>query len=136
MSVSIRPCPTCNCMLLGDSPQCPHCGHVLDATRAAELFELIPAEALRASEDAQPCPQCGEGVRVGLVRCWSCGAFMNPEMEAAYREMQASPAPIIFSQLPPDAQRPTGPGNASGSIGTARFGGTMAGGDDSDYTLG
>ncbi|HVW02797.1 MAG TPA: hypothetical protein VHB77_20735 [Planctomycetaceae bacterium] len=126
-------------MLLGDSPQCPHCGHVLDPARAAQLFELIPAEEMRASEDEQPCPQCGEGVRVGLVRCWSCGAFMNPEMEAAYREMQASPAPIIFSQLPADAvqRNASPPADESAPIGTARFGGPAApGGDDSDFVLG
>ena len=32
------------------------------------------------------CASCGEACRKGLVRCWNCGAFTRPEIEAAYRE--------------------------------------------------
>jgi hypothetical protein len=116
MSVSIRGCPACNAMLLGDSAQCPHCGHVLDASRAtSEFLELIPASELQMSEadDELPCRQCGEMVRLGLVRCWHCGAFTNPEIEATYQRMQANPSPIMFSDIsaaeaadaPEDAER-------------------------------
>ena len=87
-------------MLLGDSASCPHCGHVLDAARASEFISLIPSEALEDSEQEEPCPQCGERVRVGMVRCWNCGSFIHQEMEAAYREMQATPSPIVYSPLP------------------------------------
>ena len=114
MSVSIRGCPACNAMLLGDSAQCPHCGHVLDASRVgSDFLDLIPASELKMSsdnEDEQPCRQCGEMVRVGLVRCWHCGAFTNPEIEATYQRMQANPPPIMFSDVSgDDANSPSAP---------------------------
>lgn len=102
MSVSIHGCPACSAMLIGDSPSCPHCGHVIDASRAtSEFLELIPSGELALSEgdDEQPCRQCGEMVRVGLVRCWHCGAFTNPDIEATYHRMQANPAPIMYSDV-------------------------------------
>lgn len=102
MSVSIRGCPACSAMVLGDSPSCPHCGHVFDATRAAsEFLDLIPSGELELSEadDEQACRQCGEMVRVGLVRCWHCGAFTNSDIEATYQRMQASPSPIMYSDV-------------------------------------
>lgn len=89
-------------MLIGDSPSCPHCGHVLDAQRAAsEFLDLIPSAELQVSEsdDELPCKQCGEMVRIGLVRCWHCGAFTNSEIEATYHRMQAHPAPIMYSDV-------------------------------------
>ncbi|MDB5336086.1 MAG: hypothetical protein JWN70_1705 [Planctomycetaceae bacterium] len=89
-------------MLIGDSPSCPHCGHVLDAARASsEFLDLIPSGELALSEgdDEAPCKQCGEMVRVGLVRCWHCGAFTNPDIEATYQRMQASPTPIMYSDV-------------------------------------
>src|SRR6187401_2362210 len=49
------------------------------------------------------CPECGELVRPGLVRCWNCGGFMNRELEQKYLEMQAAPKKVFFSQLPDDA---------------------------------
>lgn len=48
------------------------------------------------------CPFCDEMVRVGLVRCWNCGAFMREDIADAYRKMQENPAPMIFSKLPDD----------------------------------
>lgn len=102
MSVSIHGCPACSAMLIGDSPSCPHCGHVLDAARASsEFLDLIPSGELALSDgdDEQPCKQCGEMVRVGLVRCWHCGAFTNPDIEATYQRMQASPTPIMYSDV-------------------------------------
>lgn len=89
-------------MLIGDSPSCPHCGHVLDAHRAAsEFLDLIPSSELHVSEsdDELPCKQCGEMVRIGLVRCWHCGAFTNSEIEATYHRMQAHPAPVMYSDV-------------------------------------
>ncbi len=47
-----------------------------------------------------PCPDCGEMVRVNSLRCWNCGAFMNPKLEEKYLEMQAKPQQTIFSDLP------------------------------------
>lgn len=48
----------------------------------------------------RPCPECGESVRKGLVRCWNCGAFMDSNLQAKYQEMQTNPTPPIFSQVP------------------------------------
>lgn len=86
-------------MLLGDTPQCPHCGLVLDQSRVTELGEFIPASELILTdeEEQNQCRQCGEMVRVGLVRCWNCGAFAKEDIEASYRERQANPPPILFS---------------------------------------
>ena len=50
----------------------------------------------------EPCPDCGEMVRVNSVRCWNCGAFMNRELEVKYQEMQANPNRIILSEIPQD----------------------------------
>ncbi len=47
-----------------------------------------------------PCPDCGEMVRVNSLRCWNCGAFMNPELEEKYLEMQSKPQETIYSDLP------------------------------------
>ena len=57
-------------------------------------------EACMSSPNESPCPDCGEMVRINSVRCWNCGAFMNRELEAKFLQMQANPAPIIFSQIP------------------------------------
>lgn len=56
-----------------------------------------PATPQTASPSEIPCPECGELVRKQLIRCWNCGAFMHKKLEAKYQEMQANPAPIIFS---------------------------------------
>lgn len=47
-----------------------------------------------------PCPDCGEMVRVNSLRCWNCGAFMNPDLEEKYLEMQSRPQETIYSDLP------------------------------------
>lgn len=60
---------------------------------------LLPSEVTAAANE-RPCPECGEKVRTGLVRCWNCGAFLKKEIEQKYAEMQAKPARIIFSELP------------------------------------
>ena len=36
-------------------------------------------------------------VRAGLVRCYNCGAFMDPEVEARYLKMQAETPAVIYS---------------------------------------
>src|SRR5436190_7572506 len=63
----------------------------------SEKTKTAPATSER------PCPECGELVRPGLVRCWNCGGFMNRELEQKYLEMQAAPKKVFFSQLPDDA---------------------------------
>jgi hypothetical protein len=60
----------------------------------------VQAKPAPGGELERPCPECGEKVRKGLVRCWNCGAFMNATLQARYQEMQTNPAPPIFSQVP------------------------------------
>jgi hypothetical protein len=71
-----------------------------DKGKSAAPAQKKPAAAPAAPPHEQPCPECGEMVRKGLVRCWNCGAFMNANMQARYQEMQSNPAPMIFSQVP------------------------------------
>jgi hypothetical protein len=59
---------------------------------------LLPSEIAAAASE-RPCPECGEKVRAGLVRCWNCGAFMKKELAQKYAEMQAAPQKIIFSEV-------------------------------------
>ena len=60
---------------------------------------ILPGELLAAKSE-KPCPECGEKVRQGLVRCWNCGAFMNRALEAKFQEMQSKPREIMLSAVP------------------------------------
>lgn len=51
-----------------------------------------------------PCPDCGEMVREGLVRCWNCGGFLRPELEKEFRKMRARPRKIIYSPVTEEEQ--------------------------------
>src|SRR5580704_13830358 len=93
MSVSIRPCPSCDALLLGDTAQCPHCGEVFDKDRVSDQLDIIMADEYFESKMEEVCRQCGETVRIGLVRCWNCGGFMNPETEASYLDKIATASP-------------------------------------------
>ncbi len=44
-----------------------------------------------------PCPDCGELVREGLVRCWNCGGFLKPELEQQFQKIQSRPQQVIYS---------------------------------------
>lgn len=44
-----------------------------------------------------PCPDCGEDVREGLVRCWNCGGFLRPDLEETFQKIQSRPQKIIYS---------------------------------------
>ncbi len=59
----------------------------------------LPSEAAAAASE-HPCPECGEMVRSGMVRCYNCGAFLRKEIAQKYAEMQAKPPQVIFSELP------------------------------------
>ncbi|MCA9075882.1 MAG: hypothetical protein KDA93_12665 [Planctomycetaceae bacterium] len=49
-----------------------------------------------------PCPDCGEDVREGLVRCWNCGGFLRPEVEEKFQKIQSRPQKIIYSPATAD----------------------------------
>ncbi len=38
-------------------------------------------------------------VRVGLVRCWNCNAFMRDDIAERYQQLTASPQKIVFSDV-------------------------------------
>jgi hypothetical protein len=72
-----------------------------DKGKSAPSVPAKPAPARDPGNEVErPCPECGEKVRKGLVRCWNCGAFMNATLQARYQEMQSNPSPPIFSQVP------------------------------------
>lgn len=56
--------------------------------------------SLLGAKKETPCPDCGEMVRTNALRCWNCGAFMSRDVEAKYLQMQANPAPMLFSEVP------------------------------------
>ena len=108
MSVSIISCPGCKQLILSDTVQCPSCQHVLDQDKAGMITTELPA-VVKAGEDEVPCPDCGEQVRAGLVRCWRCGGFLREEIAETYqkRQVEGSPHrtllrnPIVPNQKPP-----------------------------------
>lgn len=63
---------------------------------------MLPGNKL-AKESLRPCPECGENVRGGMVRCWNCGAFMNAKIQEKYQEIQsrpaANPSPAPFGEI-------------------------------------
>lgn len=78
--------------------QCPSCNQVLKEELATVLPAELPAVA-RASSDTIPCPDCGEMVRKGLVRCWRCGGFLRQDIASKYQQMQETPREIIYSKV-------------------------------------
>lgn len=89
MTISIVTCPKCGALVLGDTPECYACHHVLHTTATAVGKTALPSDAAVA-EDLEVCAQCGETYRKGLVRCWSCGAFTRQEIADAYQNMMAA----------------------------------------------
>ena len=90
MAIQIINCPSCDTFLLDDTAECPECGHVVNASRAAETQRRsLPTDAA-VDGDMEACPKCGETCRQGLVRCWSCGTFLRPDIEASYLRRKES----------------------------------------------
>ncbi|MGD9854605.1 MAG: hypothetical protein AB7U20_06590 [Planctomycetaceae bacterium] len=55
------------------------------------------ASPIPGNQNEFPCPDCGEMVRDGLVRCWNCGGFLRPELEREFQKIQSRPQRIIYS---------------------------------------
>lgn len=90
MAIQIINCPACGTFLLDDTAGCHACGHVL---RAHEIGAAAPTALptdQAVDDDMEICATCGESCRKGLVRCWNCGSFTRPEIEAAYRQRSDS----------------------------------------------
>ncbi len=100
MSTVIRSCPRCQSILLSDTAECPECGHVFYQQKDSSISEVLDVGSMKSSTLADPCPHCGEMVRAGLVRCWSCNGFIREDIAARYRDMSATPQQIIYSTIP------------------------------------
>ncbi|MBM83775.1 MAG: hypothetical protein CMJ78_24730 [Planctomycetaceae bacterium] len=93
----------------------------------ADQFAAVTEE----DEEQVPCPDCGEMLRKELVRCWQCGAFLREDIAERYRDMQASPAPITYSQLPEGDDFLAGKTGSAPTIENA----TTPEGDEDDFEL-
>ncbi len=104
MSTVIRSCPGCKSLILADTDQCPECGHVFYQRRKSEPTVVLsaPSDSMKSASIHEPCPHCGEMVRSGLVRCWSCNGFMRADVAARYKDMTSNPQKIIYSTIPID----------------------------------
>src|SRR5262245_44048607 len=84
MEVSIKECPACGAVVIGDEAVCSGCGKQLPT---AEVRQPAPE---RAAPSEAACPRCGMKVPRGVLRCRDCGTYMNPEVEAAALAQQAN----------------------------------------------
>ncbi len=100
MSTVIRTCPGCKTVILSDTDQCPECGHVFYQRRSSEGAATSTTDELKSAAIHEACPHCGEMVRAGLVRCWSCNGFMRADVAARYRDLTNNPQKIIYSTIP------------------------------------
>lgn len=105
MSEKFRTCPGCDSLILAETAVCPECGHVLQAGAT----ETPKSSVQRGATLHQTCPKCGDEVPSGLVRCWTCNAFMREDVAKTYQELVDNPQKIIFSDVPPDERTETIP---------------------------
>ncbi len=96
MSVSIISCPSCKNLVLSDTVQCPTCQHVLKPEHGGANSGDLPS-VVKAAEDEVECPDCGEHVRSGLVRCWRCGGFLREDIAQKYQKMLDGPQQVTYS---------------------------------------
>lgn len=99
MSETFINCPECNTLLMAETGQCPACRHVLDESRL-EQVDALPDDNVFSTGAIIECRKCSEFNGVGLVRCWSCGAFLRPEIEDLYNRMLAEREQIEYQPLP------------------------------------
>lgn len=98
MSTSIKTCPGCSSLILSDTSECPECGTVFNEELAEANAIARASIEMKTQNMYDNCKKCGSSVRSGLVRCWSCNAFMRKDVEARYTEMMTSPQKIIYSE--------------------------------------
>lgn len=99
MSTVIRSCPGCKSLILSDTDQCPECGHVFYERKGAAAPEVSSPANMKAASILEACPHCGEMVRSGLVRCWSCNGFMRSDVAARYHDLRSNPQKIVYSTI-------------------------------------
>jgi RNA polymerase subunit RPABC4/transcription elongation factor Spt4 len=71
----VIPCPSCKTLVTQDMAECPRCGRVLE--KVGHEAEAASTIATEGDGSEIPCRECGEMIRVGLVRCWNCGSFIR-----------------------------------------------------------
>ena len=104
MSVTFNQCPSCQTMVLPDTPVCPNCKHVFQAESEHNQLPDRSALSVQDKDTEDECSGCGEMVRSGLVRCWNCGNFMKSEIAEAYRDMKSRPSEVIYSPFQEDSE--------------------------------
>jgi len=87
-------------MVLADTYECPDCAYVFDEIKTSKLSSPAERAELKSASLEQECQGCGAMVRVGLVRCWNCNAFMREDVARRYQQINATPQKIIFSDIP------------------------------------
>lgn len=105
MSESFQTCPGCESLILSDTPSCPECGHAFKK----DVIEPAAITHERSATVHQQCPKCGDDVPAGLVRCWSCNAFMRDDVAEKYQDLVDNPQKIIFSDVAPSDRTETIP---------------------------
>lgn len=98
MSTTFQSCPGCDSFILSDTASCPQCGHVFDEARAVAIDRASKSEDMQKQQMFNTCRNCGESIRSGLVRCWSCNTFVRADVEKKHKQLQSTPQPIIFSE--------------------------------------
>ena len=89
-------------MVLADTYECTHCGHVFDEHKSRQLSQGTAPEDLKSASLEEECGNCGAMVRSGLVRCWNCNAFMREDIARRYQQLATTPQKIIYSDIPPE----------------------------------
>lgn len=135
MATEFQSCPGCESFILADTFECPQCGHIFDEARARANKAAQAADQIKNQQMYDTCRNCGESVRSGLVRCWSCNAFMRKDVEARYKEMTSSPQPIIFSDIPKEQRTELIPVRDGSSAGGGYGAGIFDAEEDGDFTL-
>lgn len=85
MELSIKACPACGAVVMGDESVCSGCGKELPV----DASKSLPAARERLAPAEKACPRCGMKVPQGVLRCRDCGTYMSPEVEAAALAQQA-----------------------------------------------
>lgn len=88
-----------------------------------------------AAANDMRCPDCGDQVRPGMVRCYNCGAFLRKEIADKYAEMQAKPQSVILSEVPAGEAIAVGDVDDESGFELKILEAKPAGGDDGGYRL-
>jgi hypothetical protein len=79
MDTTIRDCPGCGELLLGDATSCPQCGMKVAPTASVttEVFD----DVISVSGNENVCQKCGEEMLPGVVRCRYCGWYSDADLQ-------------------------------------------------------